>query len=156
MGIPFRATPSTAFPTHSSWIRQHLFCATLIHKPAYVRRLSPLVKIQRAQVVKFKCAPTVYDDYKNRLGNLTLLEKPINIVAGNDFYKAKQAEYGKSGNYLTRSLVALTEVGQNTSISRINVKLEAFPAWNAASIEKRHALLIALAQEVWKTTPTDV
>jgi hypothetical protein len=27
--------------------------------PAYVRRLSPLVKIQRAQVVKFKRAPTV-------------------------------------------------------------------------------------------------
>lgn len=98
----------------------------------------------------------VYDDYKNRLGNLTLLEKPINIVAGNDFYKAKQTKYGKSGNYLTRSLVALTEVGQNTSISRINAKLEAFPAWNAASIERRHALLIALAQEVWKTTPTDV
>lgn len=97
-----------------------------------------------------------YDDYKNRLGNLTLLEKPINIVAGNDFYKAKQAEYGKSGNYLTRSLVALTEVGQNTSISRINAKLEAFPVWNAASIAKRHALLIALAQEVWKTTPIDV
>ena len=98
----------------------------------------------------------VYDDYKNRLGNLTLLEKPINIVAGNDFYKAKQAEYGKSGNYLTRSLVALTEVGQNTSISRINAKLESFSTWNAASIEKRHALLIALAQEVWKTTPADV
>lgn len=98
----------------------------------------------------------VYDDYKNRLGNLTLLEKPINIVAGNDFYTGKQVEYGKSGNYLTRSLVALTEVGQNTSISRINAKLEAFPAWNATSIEKRHALLIALAQEVWKTTPIDV
>ena len=98
----------------------------------------------------------VYDDYKNRLGNLTLLEKPINIVAGNDFYTAKQAEYGKSGNYMTRSLVALTDVGQNTSISRINAKLEAFPAWNAASIEKRHALLIALAQEVWKITAIDV
>ena len=98
----------------------------------------------------------VYDDYKNRLGNLTLLEKPINIVAGNDFYTAKQVEYGKSGNYLTRSLVALTDVGQNTSISRINAKLEAFPNWNAASIEKRHAMLIALAQDVWKTTPIDV
>jgi hypothetical protein len=97
-----------------------------------------------------------YDDYKNRLGNLTLLEKPINIVAGNDFYTGKQVEYGKSGNYLTRSLVALTDVGQNTSISRINAKLEAFPVWNATSIEKRHALLIALAQEVWKTTPIDV
>ncbi len=98
----------------------------------------------------------VYDDYKNRLGNLTLLEKPINIVAGNDFYTAKQSEYRKSGNYLTRSLVALTDVGQNTSISRINAKLEAFPAWNAAAIEKRHAMLIALAQDVWKTTPIDV
>lgn len=96
-----------------------------------------------------------YDDYKNRLGNLALLEKPINIVAGNDFYKAKQAEYCKSGNYLTRSLVALIEVGQNTSISRINLKLEAFPEWNAAAIEKRHAMLIALAQDVWKTNPID-
>ncbi|MFW2448109.1 MAG: DUF262 domain-containing protein [Qipengyuania pacifica] len=98
----------------------------------------------------------IYDDYKNRLGNLTLLEKPINIVAGNDFYAAKRVEYSKSGNYLTRSLVALTDVGQNTSISRINAKLAAFPAWNAASIEKRHGLLIALAQEVWKTTAIDV
>ncbi|WAR46296.1 DUF262 domain-containing protein [Methylomonas rapida] len=98
----------------------------------------------------------VYDDFKNRLGNLTLLEKPINIVASNDFYTAKQVEYSKSGNYLTRSLVVLTDVGQNTSISRINSKLEAFPAWNAAAIEKRHGMLIALAQDVWKTTPIDV
>ena len=97
-----------------------------------------------------------YDDFKNRLGNLTLLEKPINIVAGNDFYTAKQVEYSKSGNYLTRSLVTLTDVGQNTSISRISAKLEAFPAWNAATIEKRHAMLIALAQDVWKTTAIDV
>jgi hypothetical protein len=94
-----------------------------------------------------------YDDYKNRLGNLTLLEKPINIVAGNDFYTAKQDEYRKSGNYLTRSLVELTKVGQNTSISRINEKLEAFPVWEATSIEKRHGMLITLAQDVWRTTP---
>lgn len=97
-----------------------------------------------------------YDDYKNRLGNLTLLEKPINIVAGNDYYTAKQVEYRKSGNYLTRSLVDLTDVGQNTSISRINAKLEAFPSWDAPSIEKRHGMLIALAQDVWKTTPIEV
>lgn len=97
-----------------------------------------------------------YDDYKNRLGNLTLLEKPINIVAGNDFYAAKQAEYRKSGNYLTRSLVELTSVGQNTSISRINEKLKAFPAWNAKAIEERHELLITLAQDVWKALPIDI
>ena len=39
-----------------------------------------------------------YDDYKDRLGNLTLLEKPINIVASNDCYADKQDEYHKSGN----------------------------------------------------------
>ena len=97
-----------------------------------------------------------YDDYKNRLGNLTLLEKPINIVAGNDFYAAKQAEYSKSANYLTRSLVKLTNVGQKTSISRINEKLKAFPEGTAAKIDERHGLLVALAQDVWKTTPIDV
>jgi hypothetical protein len=97
-----------------------------------------------------------YDDCKNRLGNLTLLEKPINIVAGNDFYSAKRAEYRKSGNYLTRSLVELASVGQNTSISRINEKLKAFPAWNAKAIEERHGLLITLAQDVWKTSPIDI
>ena len=95
-----------------------------------------------------------YDSYKNRLGNLTLLEKPINIVASNDFYAKKQEEYRKSASYLTRSLVELVHVGQNTSISRINEKLEAFPAWNAASIDKRHALLMGLAQDIWKTTTT--
>lgn len=94
-----------------------------------------------------------YDDYKNRLGNLTLLEKPINIVASNDFYLAKKSEYSKSGNYLTRSLVALVEVGQDTSISRINTKLKSFSEWNVKTIEERHNLLIDLAKDVWKTTP---
>ena len=96
-----------------------------------------------------------YDDYKDRLGNLTLLEKPINIVASNDFYADKQDEYRKSGNYLTRSLVELADVGRNTSISRVNEKLKAFSAWNVGSIEKRHEMLIALARDVWKTTPIE-
>jgi hypothetical protein len=97
-----------------------------------------------------------YENYKNRLGNLTLFEKPLNIVAGNDFYDIKKSEYEKSGNYLTRSLPKLTEVGQNTSISRINEYLEAFPKWNAASIEKRHECLISLSQKIWRTAPMDV
>lgn len=96
-----------------------------------------------------------YDDFKNRLGNLTLLEKPINIVAGNDFFPKKQVEYRKSANYFTRSLVELVDVGQNTSISRINEKLQSFPSWNAASIVDRHDLLVTLVPEVWKISPSD-
>jgi len=96
-----------------------------------------------------------YEDFKNRLGNLTLFEKPINIVAGNSYYAQKVGEYGKSAHYLTRSLTGLVTVGNDTSITRINAKLQAFPQWNAASIEARHAMLIELAKDIWKTTPID-
>lgn len=92
-----------------------------------------------------------YDDCKIRLGNLTLLEKPINIVAGNDFFAGKKEEYRKCKYYLTSSLAELTTVGQDTSINRVNVKLKAFDEWSAASIEKRLELLIDLARVVWKT-----
>ncbi len=95
----------------------------------------------------------IYDEYKNKIGNLTLLEKPINIVVSNDYYVEKQSEYIKSNNYLTRSLVELVSVGHNTSITRVNEKLESFSAWSANSIDKRHAILIALAQDIWKTKP---
>lgn len=92
-----------------------------------------------------------YEEYKNRLGNLTMLEKPINIVAGNDFFTVKKAEYRKCKHYLTSSIAELTTVGQNTSINRINQKLRAFDEWSASSIETRHGLLMGLSREVWKT-----
>lgn len=97
----------------------------------------------------------LYDDYKNRLGNLALLEKPINIVAGNDFYSEKTLEYQKSGNYLTRSLVYLVDVGQNSSVTRINEKLKAFPEWNATSIDERQGILIEIAKDIWRTVSFD-
>lgn len=93
-----------------------------------------------------------YDEMKNRLGNLTLLEKPDNIILGNDFYKKKVSKYEESGNYLTRSLSKLENIGQNSSVSRINEKLLSFDKWDASDIEKRQSLLIELSKEIWKTT----
>lgn len=91
-----------------------------------------------------------YDEYKNRLGNLTLLEKPINIVVGNDFFLKKCEEYKKSKYYLTSSIPGLTVVGNNTSINRINQMLKSFTEWKASSIDERQALLSGLAKEIWK------
>jgi hypothetical protein len=96
---------------------------------------------------------TRYDDYKNKLGNLTLLERPINIVASNNFFATKKAEYRKCKYYLTSSIAEITTVGQNTSINRINEKLQSFDEWSAASIDKRQELLIGLVREIWKTAP---
>lgn len=93
-----------------------------------------------------------YDEYKNRLGNFTLLEKPINIVASNKFFEHKKTEYAKSQNYLTKSIVELTEVGTNTSISRINDKLKSFDEWTATAIDERQSMLAELAKDIWQTT----
>jgi hypothetical protein len=93
-----------------------------------------------------------YDDYKNRLGNFTLLEKPINIAASNNFFGAKKVEYRKCKHYLTSSVVELTVVGKNSSTNRINEKLKAFDNWTAASIDQRQVMLIELAKDVWKTS----
>lgn len=96
-----------------------------------------------------------YDEYKNRLGNFTLLEKPINIVASNGFYESKKAEYKKCKHYLTSSIVELITVGKNSSINRINDKLKAFDKWSADTIDERQSMLIELTKEVWKTTLID-
>ncbi|MBC6445257.1 MAG: DUF262 domain-containing protein [Alphaproteobacteria bacterium GM202ARS2] len=93
-----------------------------------------------------------YDEIKNRLGNLTLLEAPINNFIGNDFYSKKVPHYAKSGNYLTRSLSKLDDVGKNNAIARINKKLSSFETWDNDAIDKRQLLLIALAKDIWKTT----
>lgn len=93
-----------------------------------------------------------YDDCKNRLGNFTLLEKPINIVASNNFYQSKLSEYKKCKHYLTSSIAEITVVGKDSSINRINKMLKAFDKWDLESIERRQELLTNLTQEVWKTS----
>jgi hypothetical protein len=95
-----------------------------------------------------------YDEYKNKLGNLTLLEKPINIVASNDFFQAKKAEYRKCKYYLTSSISEIATVGKNSSINRINEMLQEFDDWTAASIDRHQELLIGLARNVWTAVPS--
>ena len=103
-----------------------------------------------------------YEEMKDRLGNLTLLETPLNIVARNGFYKEKLPEYEKSGNYLTSSLCKLEDVGKNSSVSRINDNLsscgewDAKCKWGAKDIEQRQSVLIKLAREIWKITDVTI
>ncbi|HEY5041604.1 MAG TPA: DUF262 domain-containing protein [Verrucomicrobiae bacterium] len=98
----------------------------------------------------------IYDEYKNKLGNLTLLEKPLNILASNNFFTKKTAEYANCKYYLTSSIVGLAEVGNNSSITRINNKLAAFSEWTADNIDKRQTLLISLTREIWKISQIEV
>ncbi|WP_288955223.1 DUF262 domain-containing HNH endonuclease family protein [uncultured Polaribacter sp.] len=95
-----------------------------------------------------------YHQYKVKLGNLTLLEKPINIVAGRNFFNDKKEQYKMSKYYLTSSLCELNQVGVNTSITRINSKLIPFGnEWTAKQINDRQNMLLELAADIWKIEP---
>jgi hypothetical protein len=91
-----------------------------------------------------------YDEFKLRLGNLALLEKPLNIIASNHPFDFKAGEYKKSSHYLTRSIAELADVGANTSVTAINTYLNAYSHWTADAILDRQGSLAELAANVWK------
>jgi len=91
----------------------------------------------------------VYGAYMFKLGNLTLLEKPINVVAGRNFFDIKKEEYKKSNFRLTKSLAVIENVGVNSSINRMNQHLKSFTQWNKESINERQNILYNLAKKVW-------
>jgi len=91
-----------------------------------------------------------YDELLYRLGNLTLLEQPMNGAIQNSSYENKVPVYAASNFYLTSSLHHLDEVGMNTAITRINKHLLSFNSWNEDSINQRQEMLYNLSQEIWK------
>ncbi len=92
-----------------------------------------------------------YDEFKERLGNFILLEKPINVVVGRKFFAEKAPQYRSSGNYLARSLIEKAEVGKNSSITRINAHLRSYDTWDADAIEDHQSMFIELVRQVWGT-----
>jgi len=96
---------------------------------------------------------TEYFDYATRLGNLTLLEATINTSIQRDFFSSKVKEYSKSGIHLTKSISKLENVGNNTSVNRINSQLISFTKWGKSEIEQRHDLLLELSKKVWTIEP---
>jgi len=90
-----------------------------------------------------------YSNYKIRLGNLTLLEKPHNVVAGRGYFDEKKEIYKKSSFYLTKSIAQKETVGKDTTVTRVNDKLIEFDKWEAEDIEKRQEMLLSLSKEVW-------
>lgn len=91
-----------------------------------------------------------YDDLKIRLGNLTLLEKTMNIVVGNDFFSKKVIEYSKSPFYISKSIAGLDTIGINSSVTRLNLKLRSYENWNKETIIDRQNLLYELSKDIWK------
>jgi hypothetical protein len=90
-----------------------------------------------------------YDDYKQRLGNLTLLEAPINCAIGRDYFVDKRPAYEKSNLFITRSIAKSQAVGSASTFTKTAALLPNFTEWNSTSISERHKHLKKLALETW-------
>lgn len=90
-----------------------------------------------------------YNDYVERLGNLMLLEKPINASIGNGPLEKKAPGYKQSSFLLTKSLVEQPHVGTDTSVNRAVSALQQFETWDSKAIETRQVMLTQLARKVW-------
>lgn len=72
-----------------------------------------------------------YEEYLNRLGNLTYMTKPKNAGAGNSDFSIKKEYYSKSGIDITKNLIE-------------------YDKWGFEEIEKRQKYLYQKAKDIWK------
>lgn len=85
----------------------------------------------------------------NRLGNLVLVEKPINASLGNKPYSKKRLVYPQSKLLLVHAISERPKIGANTSIDRAVRELEPFAVWNEEAVISRQAKLGSMAREIW-------
>jgi hypothetical protein len=111
-----------------------------------------ILPINAPGAYKRKVAETeeIYDRAVRMLGNLALLEKPINTSGGNKGFEQKRKKFAKSRFTLTKHLAEKVEVGSNTSIDRIMNSFQHFEVWDIRTIRYRQAELRELARLVWE------
>jgi len=96
-----------------------------------------------------------YERYVHLLGNLVLLEKPLNIIAGNKTFQGKQPAYEQSDFQLAKSLYGDISMGKDNSYKRAAEHLTFFSCLTSQGltsqdIERRQQMLGSLAEKVWK------
>lgn len=92
-----------------------------------------------------------YEDMEitEKLGNLVLVEEPINRSLGNKPYSEKRKIYPKSKLVLTKSLPVRPSVGQDTRFDKAVSEIEPFEIWNENTVNARQQHLVKLSRTVW-------
>ena len=99
-------------------------------------------------------------DYSNtvlKLGNLTLLEAPINQslnysndISSNEWFNVKRKAYLNSNILLTRTF-SVIQIGEQTKFNGFATeRLKTFDNWNMETVNERQGILKRLIQDIWK------
>lgn len=121
-----------------------------LKKNIHIEHILPEEQNKVMMKVAFKDDSKEYDLYKRRIGNLTLLEEPINTSVQNKEYEKKKEDYKKSKYYLNRSMASIETVGNQTAVNRINKQLRSFNKWGPDEIDDRCNMLLEIAMNIWK------
>ncbi|RYX87140.1 DUF262 domain-containing protein [bacterium] len=101
--------------------------------------------------------PYDYSNTVHRLGNLTLLEAPINQslnysndISSNDWFDVKRAAYLNSNILITRTFSQI-QIGEQTRFNGFATeRLKTFATWNITSVNERQEIIKSLIQDIWK------
>ena len=93
--------------------------------------------------------PDVFNMYKQKIGNLTLLEAPINTSIGRDYFESKKEAYLKSGIFMTRSITQSQAQG-NSSYTKAAALLPIYKKWDSSTINSRQQDIKQIATAIWK------
>lgn len=96
-----------------------------------------------------------YDQWLERLGNLTLLEKTLDGAAGNKAFDEKLKAYSHSQVLMTRAINSLDGYGKDTSLKRALELLSSYSTWSSSTIQDRQLHLGKLARKVWLLDHSD-
>ncbi len=83
------------------------------------------------------------------LGNLMLLEKSVNIVAGAEPYSVKCEVYTSSKFLVSRCQQGPLKVGVNDRITKAMKRLDSASAWDRETVERRQRWFANVAMDVW-------
>lgn len=100
----------------------------------------------------------IYQNWVKRIGNLTLIESPINqaLNKANDlssieWFEKKKKEYKNSDVQLTKTIPGNNRIGNQTAYNNfVAENLKSFPKWGTEAIENRQQMLKELMLEAWK------
>lgn len=84
-----------------------------------------------------------------RLGNLTLLERPLNAAAGSSAFDVKREIYARSRILLTSGLSGSASVGIGTAVNRALDRVSPVECWDLRAFAMRENDLTRLATALW-------
>jgi len=119
---------------------------TFVNKKVHLEHILP--EIPSIEASKEFGKPDLFDSYVYRLGNLALVEEPINTSLGNKPFSEKKVVYPSSKFLLTRVISKKDNIG-HTQIDIALQGMEPFETWTPNDIDNRQRILGQLACRVW-------